>query len=352
MGMAINPEEIRDLKNEISLVEEALQSLGTNISDGINFQLSVMDDATKRVAQSFKRDLGNAVNSVSRSAREQDKIIAKINKGQDASKDIAKEATRIENERQTILRKVEQLKRQGVAFNEEEILNLEAQLDFNQQILQGLQAKNDEIQESVGLTGNLAEGLGGVLQKLGFGQKTAGLLTGGIQQAKVEGTGLGGAIKNVTGNLLDAVKPVDLLVAGLKFLVDAIIKVDSTTGDVAKNLGMSYDQANAMVTDMTTIANLSGETYINTENLVNAQLELSKALGTNAMLSEELLSDFAQLTKQAGFTNESMVELGKITQSTGGDLSDNTSEILGTAKAFNAVNMHTIFEALFAPRII
>ena len=33
-----------------------------------------------------------------------------------------------------------------------------------------------------------------------------------------------------------------------------------------------------------------------------------------------------------------MTALGKITQSTGGDLSDNTAEILGTAKAFNATN--------------
>lgn len=338
MGMAIDPEEIKNLREEILLAEGALTAIGTTIEGNLNNQLRQASDAVKAIGNSFSRDLTRAIKTSSNSAREQDKIINKIKKGIDASNDIAKETTRLENERQTIIRKVEQLKRNGIAVDAEKILELESQLDANQEILKALQEQNDEIQESVGLTGNLAEGLGGVLQKLGFGQKTAGLLSKGIEQAKAEGTGLGGAIKNVTGNLLDAVKPVDLLVAGLTFLVDALLKVDSTTGNVAKNLGMSYDQANAMVTDMTNIANLSGETYINTENLVNAQLELSKALGTNAMLSEELLSDFAQLTKQAGFTNESMVELGKITQSTGGDLSDNTAEILGTAKAFNAVN--------------
>ena len=56
------------------------------------------------------------------------------------------------------------------------------------------------------------------------------------------------------------------------------------------------------------------------------------------MLNKELLVDFAKLTEQAGYSVETMTALGKITQSTGGDLSDNTAEILGTAKAFNAVN--------------
>jgi hypothetical protein len=89
---------------------------------------------------------------------------------------------------------------------------------------------------------------------------------------------------------------------------------------------------------MTSIATLSGDTHVNTKGLVKAQLELSKALGTNVQLSGELLIDFTKLTEQAGYSVEAMTALGKITQSTGGDLSDNTAEILGTAKVFNAVN--------------
>ena len=101
---------------------------------------------------------------------------------------------------------------------------------------------------------------------------------------------------------------------------------------------MSYKEANAMVSDMNDIANSSFDTHVNTEGLVKSQLELSKALGTNVMLNKELLVDFTKLTTQAGYSVETMTALGKITQSTGGDLSDNTAEILGTAKAFNATN--------------
>ena len=133
----------------------------------------------------------------------------------------------------------------------------------------------------------------------------------------------------------------DPLSAGL-FVVNQLVKalssVDKLTGETAKNLGMSYKEANAMVSDMNDIANLSGDIHVNTEGLVKSQLELSKALGTNVMLNKELLVDFTKLTTQAGYSVETMTALGKITQSTGGDLSDNTAEILGTAKAFNATN--------------
>lgn len=336
--MAIDEEKVRGLRDELSLVEEAITSIGEGIDRSINSQLGNMSDSVKNVANSFSKDLGSAITTASKSASNQEKIIAKINKGQDASKDIAKEISKIENERITIQRKAEQLRRNGVNLDEEALLNLNAELEASQAILQTLESENQEIQESVGLTGNLAESLGGVLEKLGMGKQTAGLLTGAIADAKAAGTGLGGAIKNFASNLMGAIKPVDLLVVGLKFLIDAAGKIDKLTGETAKNLGISYKEANAMVSDMNDIANSSGDIYVNTENLVKAQSELSKVLGTNATLGSELLTDFTKLTEQAGYPVESMTALSKITQSTGDDLSDNTARILGTAKAFNVTN--------------
>jgi hypothetical protein len=56
------------------------------------------------------------------------------------------------------------------------------------------------------------------------------------------------------------------------------------------------------------------------------------------MFSGELLTDFTQLTEVAGYTNEAAARLSKISVATGTDLSKNTAQILGTAKAFNATN--------------
>jgi hypothetical protein len=121
-------------------------------------------------------------------------------------------------------------------------------------------------------------------------------------------------------------------------LLDALVKTDQATGDLAKSMGISYDESLNMVSSMTDIANLSGETYVTTENLIKAQMTLSKAFGTNVQLSGELLKDYAQITEQAGYSADAATALGKITQATGGDLSKNTASILGTAVAFNATN--------------
>ena len=133
----------------------------------------------------------------------------------------------------------------------------------------------------------------------------------------------------------------DPLSAGL-FVVTQLVKAlqstDKLTGETAKNLGMSYKEANNMVSDMTDIANLSGDTHVNTEGLVKSQLALSKALGTNSQISGELLIGFTKLTEQAGFSADAMTNLTKISQGTGKSLEENTAELLGQAKAFNINN--------------
>ena len=217
--------------------------------------------------------------------------------------------------------------------------------------------QEEKINESLGLGGAILGSMEGALNKLGMGglagklgfseaqeemralaeeMEEGGELTGSFaNKAKILKKGFSSMGGSLLKNLKD---PLSIGLMIVNQLVDALGKVDKLTGETAKNLGMSYKEANAMVSDMNDIANLSGDAHVNTEGLVQAQLELSKALGTNVMLNKELLVDFTKLTTQAGYSVETMTALGKITQSTGGDLSDNTAEILGTAKAFNATN--------------
>ena len=178
--------------------------------------------------------------------------------------------------------------------------------------------------------------------RAGFGGKELKSL----QERRDALEGMGGKVevltagfKSMGSSLLKNLK--DPLSAGLFIvtqLVQALSSVDKMTGDVAKNLGMSYKEANNMVSDMTDIANLSGDAHVSTEGLVQSQLALSKALGTNSQISGELLTDFTKLTEQAGFSAEAMTNLSMISQGTGKSLQDNTSELLGQAKVFNINN--------------
>ena len=124
-------------------------------------------------------------------------------------------------------------------------------------------------------------GMGGLADKLGFDEAskemrelTEELTDGGKTTLDFAGKTkvLGAGFKNMGANLLKNLKdPLSIGLMIVNQLVDAFTKVDKLTGETAKNLGMSYKEANAMVSDMNDIANASGDTHLNNENLVKSQ---------------------------------------------------------------------------------
>lgn len=211
--------------------------------------------------------------------------------------------------------------------------------------LQDIENTHKEINKELGFMPKIAGGVDKAFSKLGlpdlgFSDALNDTLKAG-QAAKGLGqdfNAVGEFTKRAGENLKGMLSKANLIQFAITQLVDALIKTDKNTGELAKNMGVSYDESLKMASSMSDIANLSGETYVTTENLIKAQISLSKAFGTNAQLSGELLKDYAQITEQAGYSAEAATSLGKITQATGGDLSKNTASILGAATAFNATN--------------
>jgi len=121
-------------------------------------------------------------------------------------------------------------------------------------------------------------------------------------------------------------------------MVSALTKADQATGELAKSFGTSYSEAASIRNELNTIANLSGDVNINTAALQKSLVAINKEFGTASTLNGQLLKDFTNLTTVAGYTEEAALGLSRITLATGTDLSENTSEILGQAVAFNAVN--------------
>ena len=150
------------------------------------------------------------------------------------------------------------------------------------------------------------------------------------------------AIKTFTSiistNLTASLNPIGLLQNAAQKLYEATKAADKSTSELAKSFGVSYAEAASLRNELNTIANLSTDINVNTASLQKALIELNKQFGTSTMLNGELLKDYTRLTEVAGYTAEAAASLSKITVATGTDLSKNTSEILGQAVAFNAVN--------------
>ena len=152
-----------------------------------------------------------------------------------------------------------------------------------------------------------------------------GVLSAGIEEAG----------KQLIKNLKDPLAIVSFLVTQL---VDALKAVDKQSGALAKNFGISYDQALALNSELNTTANLSGELNVTTANLVESFTELNNRYGTFATLNSKTLTDFTKLTKQAYLSNDAALALQDTTFLTGKGLEESTEEFLGQSAALAAQN--------------
>jgi hypothetical protein len=217
--------------------------------------------------------------------------------------------------------------------------------------------QEEKINKLMGLGGAAVEGTQKALNKMGFGGLSNAL---GLDEVKKKMRETAEEIEKLDGNANSFANKFKVLKGGIKeagqqlitslkdplvvvgFLVDqlfdALKKADEQTGQLAKAFGTSYSEALSLRGELNTIASLSGDVNMTTGALQESLIALNKEFGTAGMLNKGLLEDFTNMTKVIGYSNEAATKLGTISQATGTDLSDNTSEILGTARAFNLTN--------------
>lgn len=222
----------------------------------------------------------------------------------------------------------------------------------------GLDSLNTELQEAenhakkvsanMGLGGAAIDSMSTALDKLGLGKLSQTL---GLDEAKkvmedmAETNALGGTIKK-TGVLKAGIKsigksfiknitdPAAILSFTIKQLFDALKLSDKGAGDLAKGFNMSYGEANATRQELSQMAALSGDVALNTKALQESLIAVGNSLGSNASLNEKDLKTFTKLREQAGYTNDELVGIQKLSLVNGKSLEDNTKEILGGAEAY------------------
>ena len=121
----------------------------------------------------------------------------------------------------------------------------------------------------------------------------------------------------------------------LNTLVKTFSFLDTKSGEVAKNLGISNTEALQLAEELATAEEFSGKLFLNSENLLDAQVQLSQTLGTNVQLNSQLLKSQVELTKQAGLSVEAATTLGTLSLATGNTTEDITKNFLGQAQALN-----------------
>jgi len=171
--------------------------------------------------------------------------------------------------------------------------------------------------------------------RLGLVDKNGKALKGAAASAKAMAMGIPqsamspmmAGIKSLGPALAKALGPLVLL----KELVDAFKLVDGLTGDLAKNMNMSYQDASAMSSELNSAANASGDIFVTTKGMQESLLAINKTLGTNVMLNKEDLATMTKFRTVAGLTNEELTGIYKLTLGTNKSLEDATGEVLAQA---------------------
>jgi hypothetical protein len=127
-------------------------------------------------------------------------------------------------------------------------------------------------------------------------------------------------------------------------LVDSFLKLDSMIGDTAKSMGISYQTATQLNSSFVNMANNSGNIFVTTKGINESFNQINAALGTNGVLSEELLVTQTELVKQAFYSVEAATMLSKLSLATGKPTKEIAANFLGQVKALNLVNGTAINE--------
>ena len=222
--------------------------------------------------------------------------------------------------------------------------NVSAVKQFNTQLDEAVN-ESKEIEKSLGVTGALMKGMSKI-PFLGDLPGMSGVL-GEVEQeiadiaekenrivSKSEAMGM--AFKKMGPIIKDGLTdPLVISTFLINEMKDALLSADEATGRLAKNTNLTYTEALQAREEFQRIANLSMDSAINTKGLQESYETIASSLGAQADINQKDLETFTKLREQAGFTNDELAGMYKMSLVTGKSIEDTTKEFLGGATALS-----------------
>ena len=350
---------LEGVQSKVDNLDQTFSDLQTQLRNTIN-EIKKGPDATTRLAKGFRgvlaevKKLAYEEEGLDRLSIDQLKNLKK--RASQRQSDASAAAKELVNEYKlgrdilgSTKEKLEYYKRQpdavkaalGYLNNEDETMS-----SINKKVNERI-AFEEQVNKNLGLGGNLIKGVGGALEKLGMGglAKQLGLdeaqkkmrevseeiensdsgLSAMQKKRKVLSAGFNSMGKSLIKNLKD---PLSIGLFLFNGIFDAIKAVDKQSGELAKGLNMSYNEAAALSSELSSAANMSGELKLTAAGLGEALLAVNNITGVYTTENSKNLETFQMLHKTAGLTYEQMGGIYSVTQATGGDLEKNTEEVL------------------------
>jgi hypothetical protein len=312
-------------KTKINSISDDLDYISTSFNNSISSLARGNSQLNKQLAALRKlRSISDELLSMRRGDLNYD--LKKIKKLEEQAKKsyriLQSQLQQLQTQNQTDAKLVDQLEKAKLLLEQFEALKKEAR----------------QFEKSIGLTGTLLKGLSKI-PILGDLLGVQEALEAANEAAR-DGAGrwktLGAAMKSVGGNLLDSLNdPLvvgGLLITAFKTIKDLLLSADTTAGNLAKGMNMTYT---ASLNTLKQLDKINGNSLATAKDYSETLNFIGDQLGSNAFLNEKDLETFTKLRIEAGLTNEELMGAQKLSLANGMSLEDNVNTIMNTTSALN-----------------
>ena len=335
----IDPNTVKNVDQEILRLQDSLQGVQDRV-DNLDMSFTDLTDTLKEIVKEINPRMFNAtkemqkgmkglVNEASKLADEEADISLLSEKQLKTMLERAKKSKQMAQDNAAeILKKAKLMDSEGNlldsflikqrSLTEEQKSALKIVKDegqFQQAVIDGIEKRiklEEEFNKRLGFGGQLAKGLDNALQKAGF---PALGISDAIEktrknfiEAKKEGKAFSvtlGVAKELALNLKEALSFTNLMQLGLTTMVASLVEADKSSGEFAKNQGISYKQTLAIRDDMNAIAMASKDIMVNSKELMKTQESLNKFFGSSVKFSGQLAADMTSIARRTGMSEES-----------------------------------------------
>ncbi len=308
-GLSRSKQLLSEMGSESGYLYDALTSIGVNIGNSIQNAIEGMDEANdigKQIANTYKKDI---VNSIKSSARGMDGLVRiqmKLNKGQNASKQINSALEKSKAKQQTLNERIAMLGLNEVGLSQTQVNNLNKQLDTEQKILKAKLKENNTNMKNVSLFKILSGTMSDMVLKLDKTGTLSEIMKGNFKE---------------TFTLARAGEVGQAL--AVKSIVEGVVMLDKMNTRLAKSFGLSDQQAARINQRVFDLVMSQDNLFLSVTNVSEGMAAIESSTGVFAgLMRDDVLIGAGKVMAFMGMSAEQSSLLATNAQTTGQHFDD------------------------------
>jgi len=324
-----NINNTQKLKDTFVEIKDTLKSISFILSHDINDQIDNWDTVSKKIAQSTTKDLVKGLEAARKVVGESEAIQQNVGKKLLSQSKIESQIEKLKNSQLSINSSLASLEAQGV---ESDLKREELTAQITEDIQRQLDILNNQLktakenERALGRTGQIMQSftkipiVGQLLDAKRATEAMEKAAAENNSRWKVFQVGIkemGASLKeSLTDPLVIAAGAFKLITSAISGIISLFktaiqfgLKFDQNTFDIAKNVGVTVNEASILQKQFVDMANSSQSLGISSSQLAKNYAEISNSLGFMAPTNKEFLETATLIQKRLGASAEDMSAL-------------------------------------------